>query len=78
MSVTWLLTICAFLIDIIKDILLDENTTLKALFDKWPHEVLLDYNTDTRIPWQVSDHFQLSFKSQSQTLLMEYYSDEPE
>ncbi|MGD2249360.1 MAG: erythromycin esterase family protein [Candidatus Methanofastidiosia archaeon] len=48
-------------------ILLDENTTLEALFDKWPqyNMVYIDFRTYTtaKIPWQASGHFQLSVEA---------------
>ena len=49
----------------IDDVLLDENTTLKALFDKWPdYEILyvdLHTNTNLKIPWQASGHCPLEY-----------------
>lgn len=49
------------------EILLDENTTIEAIFDKWSfYEILyvdLRINSDLRIPWQASGHFDASFET---------------
>jgi hypothetical protein len=50
-----------------EDVLLDENTTLKTLFDRWPgYDIIfvdLRENTSLRIPWQLSGKCVLSFET---------------